>query len=273
MKRKKVKSRLPVDAAPYQERVLQRYQLLLPANDYAQLRAEIERPLFPALRANPLKVDPGTALKDWAERYHWESIPVPFCPTGIQVKDSEKPISQTIEHRLGYYYIQDAASMLPVELFDFPVQGPGATSTSPLILDLAASPGGKTTHLASRTGDSGLIIANDASQSRITALRLVLHNWGAVNCAITHFPGEMYGSWYPETFDRVLLDAPCSMESLRSSESHPFRPITPTERSSLAQRQERLLESAIQSTKIGGRWCIPPALWRLKRMKVCWMPC
>src|SRR5690606_15378550 len=87
--------------------------------------------------------------------------------------------------------------------------------------------------------------------SRLQALRVVLLTWGAANTAITNFPGEKLGVWFPETFDRVLLDAPCSMEGLRVSASHPSRPITPGERERLAARQSALLESAVSSARVG----------------------
>jgi 16S rRNA (cytosine1407-C5)-methyltransferase len=57
----------------------------------------------------------------------------------------------------------------------------------------------------------------------------------------------------PNRFDAVLLDAPCSMQGLRSTESHPIRAITPREQSDLAMRQQRLLESAVLATKEGGQ--------------------
>jgi 16S rRNA (cytosine1407-C5)-methyltransferase len=118
---------------------------------------------------------------------------------------------------------------------------------------MAASPGGKTTHLVSKTGDQGLVIANDSSHSRITALRLVLQTWGAASSVVTSFPGEKFGDWFPDTFDRVLLDAPCSMHNLRSSDSHPVRPISDKERTSLAVRQAHLLASAFMAVKPGGQ--------------------
>ena len=226
---------------------LERFKVMLPADEFQQLLKELERPFYPALRANPLKVSPITGLEDWSKRYGWQIQPIPYCDTGWWVQHSEVLPSQTIEHRLGFFYIQDAASMLPVELFDF------TSVNNPLILDLAASPGGKTTHLAAKSGDRGLIIANDSSQSRIIALRLVLQTWGAANTAVTAFPGERFGSWFPETFDRVLLDAPCSMQNLRSTESHPLRSITEKEQKGLATRQARLLESAFQALKVGGQ--------------------
>ena len=139
--------------------------------------------------------------------------------------------------------------MLPVELFDFYPDN----SSQPLILDMAASPGGKTTHIISKTGDQGFVLANDASQERITALRLILQTWGSINHAITQFPGEKFGQWFPETFDAVLLDAPCSMQNLRSTEARPMRTITAREEQSLSQRQKKLLESALLSARVGGQ--------------------
>ncbi len=229
------------------ESALARFQPLLAPEDYTALLAELERPLYSALRANPLKCDPETDLPRWAGRYGWQLEPVPYCPTGRWVPQAETPISATPEHRLGFYYIQDAASMLPPELFDF------SRVSAPLILDLAASPGGKTTHISARTCDRGLVIANDSSVERITALRIVLSTWGSINNAVTHFPGEKFGAWFPETFDFVLLDAPCSMQGIRTTESHPMRAITDHEISSLAARQARLLASAFIALRPGGQ--------------------
>lgn len=229
-----------------QHDVLKRFRKLLPSQAFAELLLELERPLYPAIRLNPRKATPHD-LTQWAERYGWQLEAIPFCSLGWWIKEAAIPVSQTVEHRFGYYYIQEAASMLPAELFDF------TQSNQPLILDMAASPGGKTTHLISRSQDQGLVIANDSSAARLTALRLVLQNWGALNVAITNFPGERFGIWFPEKFDAVLLDAPCSMQGLRSSESHPMRPISDRERDALAKRQVRMLESALRAVRVGGQ--------------------
>jgi 16S rRNA (cytosine1407-C5)-methyltransferase len=234
-----------IEVAP-QAAALERLMALLPAEELPLLLAELERPLHSALRVNPFKAQAG-AVEQWAQRYGWQLQPVPFCDAGWWLLAAQTALSQTIEHRLGHYYIQDAASMLPVELFDWD------NLEDPLVLDLAASPGGKTTHLLAKTGDRGLVLANDSSSDRITALRLVLQNWGGLHMAVTNFHGEKFGGWFPDTFDRVLIDAPCSMQGLRSSEAHPMRAITEKERTALAQRQFHLLESALRAAKPGGQ--------------------
>jgi 16S rRNA (cytosine1407-C5)-methyltransferase len=224
---------------------MQRMEQLLPAQDFLSLQAELTQPLRQAIRINPLKVDPQTAMIDWQQRYGWQVEPIPYCKNGYWIEEAQTSISRTLEFHFGQYYIQDAASMLPVELFDFRIK-------HPLVLDMAASPGGKTTHMLANILDKGFVLANDASKSRLTALQLVLQNWGAVNVGVTSFNGESFGQWYPNTFDAVLLDAPCSMQNLRNTESHPMRAITDSERQNLSGRQQRLLFSALQAVKAGG---------------------
>ena len=247
MKRKRKQIQAQPTPAEWEQKSLERFQPLMSPEEYELLVEEIKSPLNTAFRFNPLKTSRETVLS-LAERYHWKLEPISFCPTGFRVleEDFATPVSQTLEHRMGHFYIQEAASMLPVELFAIDPKKPE------LCLDLAASPGGKTTHLVSRGEDHSLVVANDSSSGRIPALRIVLQNWGAVNTMITQFPGEKYGSWFPETFDRVLIDAPCSMQGLRTAESHDVRPVTDKEISGLAKRQINLLSSALQAVKIGG---------------------
>ncbi|MBI9048079.1 MAG: hypothetical protein JEZ00_01550 [Anaerolineaceae bacterium] len=224
---------------------MQHMQNLLSEEDFEALQQELAQPLRQAIRLNPLKVNPHSVIGDWQQRFGWQTSPIAYCKHGYWIDEAQTPISKPLQYHFGQYYIQDAASMLPVELFDFPVD-------QPLVLDMAASPGGKTTHILSKIMDKGFVIANDASKSRLTALQLVLQNWGALNVGVTAFNGESFGQWYPNTFDGVLLDAPCSMQNLRNTESHPMRAITDSERQNLSGRQQRLLHSALLAVKVGG---------------------
>lgn len=244
MTRKKHPAATRRASSPLQDS-LERYEKLLSPSDFNLLLEELKKPLKSAIRLNPFKTCEGD-LEEWKQRYTWSLKTVPFCSRGYQVEEAGTLPSQTIEHRMGNFYIQDAASMLPAELFDFPASKP------PIILDLAASPGGKTTHLVDRILDRGVVIANDSSPDRLTALRIVLQTWSTSSCAVTCFQGERFGGWFPETFDAILLDAPCSMDGLRATEAHPLRPITNKERAGLARRQLALLRSALQAVRVGG---------------------
>lgn len=225
---------------------LQRFSGILTESEIHQITRIQGKPLPTGIRINVLKADPQEAVNALADRYGWQVKPIPFCPNAWSIETAEFPPGRTIEHRLGAFYLQDAASMIPVSLLDF-------NQPRPLILDLAASPGGKTTHLVDRTLDQGFILANDASQGRIPALRSVLTTWGGINLAVTNFPGESFGDWFPETYDAVLLDAPCSMENLRPTPSHPLRETTQTERLRLQERQVQLLTSGLTALKTDGQ--------------------
>lgn len=223
-----------------------RYRELLSEIEAAALEEALKNPPPTALRLNPLKSDPRQLADNLREDKGWNLQPISFCQDGYTLQKPTIPPGRTLESRLGYFYIQDAASMLPVELFK------SGNVSKPLILDLTAAPGGKTTHLASRFQDKGLIIANDGTASRIQALSSTLKTWGAVNSAVTNIPGEKFGQWFPDTFDYVLLDAPCSMENLHPGNRNK-REIRSAERGRLAGRQTQLLLSALQACKPGGQ--------------------
>ena len=225
----------------------EKFRPFIPESELPAMEAALSKPLDRAFRLNPLKLD-RREIEILAKRYGWILEQVPFCTDGFRIRACQTSPSLTREHQIGQYYIQDTASMLPASLFDTRLM-----ESCPLILDMAASPGGKTTHLAARSLDQGLIMANDSSLSRISALKTVLKNWGSLNHFITNFPGENYGLWYPDTFDIILLDAPCSMQSLVSIDSHPMRPITEREEKALALRQTALLDSAIHALRPGGQ--------------------
>lgn len=225
---------------------LARFAGSLTQAEIRQIQSVQEAPLSTGIRINPLKLEPITAITALAERYNWGIRPLPFCENAWLIESAGFPPGRTIEHRLGGFYLQDAASMVPVSLLDI-------NEPHPLILDMTASPGGKTTHLIDRSHDEGFILANDASRSRIPALRSVIATWGGINQAVTNFSGESFGKWFPETFDIVLLDAPCSMENLRPTPTHPLRETTTTERLRLQDRQIQLLISGLSALKIGGQ--------------------
>ncbi|HAF48906.1 MAG TPA: hypothetical protein DCL08_06660 [Anaerolineaceae bacterium] len=225
---------------------LQRFSNILSQAEIQAILDTQEQPLSTSIRLNALKTTPHETIHDLSQRYGWQLEPIHFCKNAWKIIDAETSPGGTIEHRMGMYYLQDAASMVPVSLFEI-------NQSEPLILDLAASPGGKTTHLIDRSGDKGLIIANDGSQGRIPALRAVLETWGGINQVITNYPGEPFGGWFPETFDIVLLDAPCSMENLRPTPNHPLRETSTDERLRLKERQIQLLSSGLQALKTGGQ--------------------
>jgi 16S rRNA (cytosine1407-C5)-methyltransferase len=97
---------------------------------------------------------------------------------------------------------------------------------------------------------------------------VVLLTWGAANTAITNFTGEKIGAWFPETFDRVLLDALMQHGRPSRLRQSPIPSDNPRRAERLAARQLALLESAVSTAKIGAELCTRPARSPPKKTKL-----
>ncbi|KAI2617493.1 NOL1/NOP2/sun family putative RNA met [Hypoxylon sp. NC1633] len=120
---------------------------------------------------------------------------------GLQIFESNVPLGATPEYLAGHYILQAASSFLPVMALG-PQEGER-------VLDMAAAPGGKTTHMAAMMKNTGCIFANDPSKARAKGLIGNIHRLGARNVIVCNYDAREF----PRViggFDRVLLDAPCS---------------------------------------------------------------
>jgi 16S rRNA C967 or C1407 C5-methylase (RsmB/RsmF family) len=104
-------------------------------------------------------------------------------------------------HAAGLYYLQEPAAMVAGSLMN---PQPGE-----LVLDLAAAPGGKATHLAARMENRGLLVANDVQHDRARLLAQNVERLGATNTLICDETPDKLAATFGPIFDRVLLDAPC----------------------------------------------------------------
>lgn len=121
------------------------------------------------------------------------------------------------------------------------------------VLDLAAAPGGKATHIAALMGGRGLLIANEPHPQRAWVLAENLERWGAANVAITNETPERLADRFAGYFDRVLLDAPCSGEGMFRKSEAARREWSPALVQGCAQRQALILEQAGRLVRPGGR--------------------
>ncbi|MEK6879072.1 MAG: RsmB/NOP family class I SAM-dependent RNA methyltransferase, partial [Nanoarchaeota archaeon] len=196
-----------------------------------------------AIRCNTLKISPEE-LVDRLRKKGWE-IEQPFMnfPEIIIVKSELNPgeIGKTREHILGYYYVQEITSIMPIIALN--------PRDDESVLDLCAAPGSKTTQLASIMNNSGSIIANDVSIGRIRILVSNLERCGVTNTIVVrHNAIELCEKLkkLKIKFDKILVDAPCSGEgNLRCS------PRTLLEWSeglleSLGKKQKKILNSALE---------------------------
>lgn len=149
----------------------------------------------------------------------------------------------------GAYYVQEASSTAIGELVKARTKG----SEGPLkVLDLCAAPGGKSTQLASLLPKGSLLVSNEAIGKRVPILEEQLRKWGEPNVVLTAADPDRFAQKLPESFDLVLVDAPCSGEGL-------FRKM-PEHRNEWgaglvehsAMRQKRIVHDAWRTLKEGG---------------------
>ncbi|MCE0492565.1 16S rRNA (cytosine(1407)-C(5))-methyltransferase RsmF [Vibrio salinus] len=206
-----------------------------------------QKPLRKSIRVNTLKTSVAD-FKARASNKGWNLEPIPWCENGfwIDADESQTPLGNTAEHMAGLFYIQESSSMMPaIALFN-------DLSNRDVILDMAAAPGSKTTQLAALMDNHGILVANEFSASRVKTLHANIERCGISNCALTNFDARIFGSWLPETFDAILLDAPCSGEGTIRKDNDALKNWSLESSQDIAQTQKELIESAFYALKPGG---------------------
>jgi NOL1/NOP2/sun family putative RNA methylase len=216
----------------------ERMTTLLGPEAHAFLRS-LQEPARTGLRVNTLKLSPETLRT----LIPWGLEPIPWCPTGFLVPD-ELQSGKHPFHDAGLYYLQEPSAMAVAEAL--------APQPGERVLDLAAAPGGKSTHLVSLVQDTGLVVANEINAGRTRALTSNLERWGARNAVITNDEVGRLAKRWGATFDRVLLDAPCSGEGMFRKSSEALSMWSEKNVLGCAKRQDRLLQEASALVRPGG---------------------
>ena len=172
----------------------ERYSMLEDTDEFWEF---IIRPLRQSIRVNTLKAPLNVVVERLKEEFELE--PVAWVREGFFI--SVDNLAKVPEHSLGLIFGQEASSMMPPVVLD---PKPGE-----LVLDMAAAPGSKTGQIAQYMENEGCIIANDPKLSRANVLIANLNKMGVLNARVTTKDGAYFGR-FENTFDRVLLDAPCS---------------------------------------------------------------
>ncbi len=158
-------------ASKYREQIptafLKRMESLL-GDEFADFLSCYDRQPESGLRVNTLKLS--------AERYlqlsPYKLSPVAWCPAAFHILENAQP-GKHPHHAAGLYYLQDPSAMLAAEAL--------APAPGERVLDLAAAPGGKSTHLAALMQGQGILVANEIHPKRVWELAENLERWGTVN--------------------------------------------------------------------------------------------
>jgi NOL1/NOP2/sun family putative RNA methylase len=202
-----------------------------------------------SIRCNTLKIS-IEELKEKLESKSWK-ITQPFndYPEVMIIESNLLPgeLGRSMEHLLGYYYIQEISSMLPVMALQ--------PKENEIVLDLCSAPGSKTTQMAAKMNNTGTIIANEVSLGRIKILANNTERCGVTNVIITKKEGVALCNKFKKDgikFDKILLDAPCSGEGTLRSTPKTYSMWNINTIKKLSSIQKNLFEASFEILKENG---------------------
>lgn len=201
-----------------------------------------ERPT--TLRVNTLRATPQ-AVEEEFQREGIRLKRISWLSEAFEVDGArEGRIERTRAYTEGAVYLQSLSSMLPPLCL---LPQPGEQ-----VLDMAAAPGSKTTQMAAMMRNEGRIVAVEPAPRRAATLQANLIRQGATIVEVVAGRGEQVASRHPASFDRVLLDAPCSGEGRFTPSPQTYRHWNEREVQRLAKLQKGMLGAALGAVKPGG---------------------
>src|SRR5690625_2997821 len=198
-------------------------------DEYPNFLQSIQGEQTYGLRLNTLKI-----TKDqWEQINPFTLRPIPWIDQGFYYVPDERPGKHPF-HEAGLYYIQEPSAMAVVEMMQ---PKPGEK-----VLDLAAAPGGKATHIAGYMAGDGLLVANDIHPKRARALSQNIERLGITNTVVTNEKPAQLSKHFPTFFDRILVDAPCSGEGMFRKDAVAIDHWSPIKVQESTQRQLQILQ-------------------------------
>jgi NOL1/NOP2/sun family putative RNA methylase len=205
---------------------------------FGAFRAALQEGGHAALRLNPLRSGAEALLHGICTDV------VPWEPRGRYVREGFRPGADPL-YLAGGYYMQEASAMAPARVLD---PRPGDR-----VLDLCAAPGGKSGQLAAALEGKGFLVANEPDSRRARALAGNLERLGVANAAVLNQLPERLARAFPDAFDAVLVDAPCSGEGMFRRDPETRAQWSKANVLGCARRQKAILLEAARMVRPGGR--------------------
>ena len=215
---------------------------LILGDEYGDYLRGLGAPSRACLRVNTLKAT-VEEVREIVKGQGHELEAVPWCPTGFWIGEGGRGLGDSVAHFQGLFYLEDAASLLPPEAL--------ASELGEAVMDAAAAPGGKTTHIAALMENGGALAANEVDAHRARVLRFNLSRMGVLNAAVT----TLDMSRLPDTgpiFDKILLDAPCSCEGRIGEDPEALALWKPSRVQKCSRLQVKLIENCFSLLAPGG---------------------
>jgi NOL1/NOP2/sun family putative RNA methylase len=227
------------ETVPLPPRFLERMSRFL-KEDYPAFAESLTHAAVQGLRVNTLK----SSVEEYKKISPFPLGPtVPWCDSAFVLQNEDRPGKHPY-HLAGLYYLQDPSAMSAAILLD---PQPGER-----VLDLAAAPGGKTTQIASLMQGKGFLLANEIKTKRLNHLVVNVERWGTDNLVVTNETPERLADHFGASFDRVIVDAPCSGEGMFRKDMGARLDWSEEMIAGCATRQTNILRVAAHLVRPGG---------------------
>jgi NOL1/NOP2/sun family putative RNA methylase len=229
------------DEIEFKDSFIERYSKL---TDFKEFKKYCLAFLRRSIRVNTLKISIEELKKRLGGKWKLEQIP--WCKEGFWIEhktEDRRDIGNLVEHSLGYFYVQEAVSMIPPIVLD---PKPGEN-----VLDMCASPGSKASQISQYMKNKGVLVANDYKGIRLAPLGINMQRMGITNSVLTLMDGKRFAKSGLE-FDKILLDAPCSGTGTIRKSIKTLRIWNSGMVKKISYEQKKLIETAFSILKKGG---------------------
>ena len=199
---------------------------------------ELINPPVKAFRVNTDKI----SLEEFEKINVFGKEKIPYVDNGYYLNYDK--IGNHPYHHAGLIYVQEPAAMAPAECIN--------VESDWYVLDMCAAPGGKSTQLKMKLGENGVLVSNEIVPSRCKILTGNIERLGLNNTVVTCMDTGKLATVFENTFDLVMVDAPCSGEGMFRKEEIAIDEWSESNVKMCANRQAQILENAVKTLKSGG---------------------
>lgn len=209
---------------------------------YKDYEDAINQEAVRGLRVNTCKI----STYDFLKLSDFELEKLEFAEDGFILKSSDK-IGNTTYHLSGLCYLQEPSSMIAVASSEIEKEARDLK-----VLDLCASPGGKTGQIASRVSEKSLVFSNEINRSRAEVLHSNVERLGFKNViTLNEIPENLIK--FESYFDYVFVDAPCSGEGMFRKNPETISQWSEANVEMCSNRQKEILSIAKKLVKNNGK--------------------
>ena len=191
-----------------------------------------------AFRVNTDKI----SVDEFLKINPFDTEKIPYVPNGFYFTDEK--IGNHPFHHAGMIYVQEPGAMAPAECIDLEPDW--------CVLDMCSAPGGKSSQLKNKLGENGILVSNEIIPSRCKILTGNVERLGLKNVVTTCMDTGKLAKIFPQSFDLIMVDAPCSGEGMFRKDDVAIDEWSEENVKNCASRQKEILENAVKCLKNGG---------------------